>query len=593
MKKFLSNVVYGSLLTLLFVFTSCQDEFEDIVVEPDEQETLNMESATVQLVSNTVSNDGSFDNIVDGSSCFNLRFPYTVEANGLELIIDGLEDLEVIEEVFDALEDDEDILEIIFPVTITLGDYSELTINSVEALRQIAETCVEGGADDDIECIDFVYPITLFTFDINRQQTGNVTVESDRELRRFFAGLDEGDLVSIQYPVTLKKYDGSEIQVSNNAELAAALEAAREACDEDDDNDHNDDDFSEERLANLLTECPWLVKEVQRNSTDQTEQYFEYVMNFKEEGAVTVRDRMGNVLQGTWNIRTAQNVVMLKLEFETLVDFSLEWFVYEIGNSRIKLFSGDGNKIIMAPACDVFDDSPETLREALKECDWVIKRVKNNGQHLNRLLGFSFEFKEDGVVTLSDAETEFQGTWAITTNANGRLVMAVTMGDEPGVSFEWLLSDMKDRFLKFNIEGTAYELLLVRNCDDDDDDDDDEDIGLLRNIFNDTEWRIAQFTENGDDTTQAYADVSLYIDNDGSLEIRNANGEEISRGRWFVFRNSEERVEMIIAFREGSNYEPLANDYIILEMSQERLELKHENDGGGYDHLILEQRNEE
>ncbi|MEO1010266.1 MAG: hypothetical protein AAFX53_03115 [Bacteroidota bacterium] len=585
MKKFLNDVVYGGLLILLFVFTSCQEEFEE-APEQNEQEILNASSETVQLVSNTVSNDGSFDNIVDGSSCFNVRFPYQVEVNGLELTIDGKEDLEVIEEIFDAIDDDEDILEILFPVTITLGDYTEITLNGIEDLREIAANCIEGGDDDDIECIDFMYPVTLFTFDINNQQTGNVTVESDREMRRFFAGLDDDDLVSIQFPLILKLYDGTELRVSNNTELAAALEGAREACDEDDDDDHNDDDFSEERLENLLMECPWLVNEVKRNNTDQTEQYFEYVMNFKEDNEVTVRDRMGNVLQGDWNIRASENGVLLKLEFETLVDFNLEWFVYEIGENRIKLYSDDGNKIIMAPACNIFNDTPDTLREALKECNWVIKRVKNNGEHINRLLGFAFEFKNDGIVTLSDEETEYQGTWAITTNENGRLIMAITMGDEPGVSFEWLLSDMKDRFLKFNVEGTFYELVLVRNCDDDDDD--DEDVGFLRNIFEDTEWQIAKFMENGDETTQAYADISLYIDDDGSLEVRNGDDEEISKGRWFVFRNTEYRLEMIIAFRRGSNFAPLANDYVVLEVNQERLELKHENDDGGYDHLVLE-----
>ena len=585
MKKILNDVVYGCLLPLLFVFASCQEEFEDIPV-PNEEETLTASSATVQLVENTASNDGSFDNIVDGSSCFNVRFPYTVKVNGLELTIDGIEDLELIEDIFDAIDDDEDVLEILYPITVILGDYTELTLDDAEDLLDIAESCIEGGDDDDIECIDFVYPITLFTFNVNREQTGNVMVENDKEMRRFFAGLGENDLVSIRFPLTLKSYDGSEVLVNNNTELAAALEGAREACDEDDDDDHNDDDFTEERLENLLTECPWLIKEVERNGTDQTDQYFEYVMNFMEDGEVTVTDRTGNTLEGDWDIDTDRNTVLLELEFDTLVDFNLEWMVYDIGGDRIKLYTTGGNKIIMAPACNIFDNSPGTLREALKECDWVIKRAKNNGEHLNRLLGFEFEFEDDGVVTLSGEDTEYEGTWTVTTNTDRRLVMAITMGDEPGVSFEWLLSDMKDRFLTFNIEGTAYELALVRNCDDEDQ---DEDVSALKDIFDDTEWEIALFTENGDDTTQAYTDFSLYIDEGGTLEVKDDDDEDVSVGRWFVYRNSDFRLEMIISFRRGSNFAPLANDYVVMDISQERLELKHENENGGFDQLVLEQ----
>lgn len=542
-------------------------------------------SSTAQLVEKTVSNDGSFDNIVDGSSCFNVRFPYTVEVNGLELTIDAVEDLERIEEIFDALDDDEDILEILFPITITLGDFTEITINGEGDLREWAEQCIEGGDDDDIECIDFVYPITLFTFDINKQQTGNVTVESDMEMRRFFAGLDEEDLISIEFPVTLKLYDGSEIVVSSNAELANAIENAKEACDEDDDNDYNDDDFDEERLDFCLTQCSWLVKDVRRGGMDQTDQYFEYLMNFEEDGSVTVRDREGNNLEGTWSTRASDNGALLKLEFDVLVDFSLEWLVYEIEDHTIKLYADEGNRIIMKQLC-VEDNDPDGLREILRECSWIIKRVKNNGEHLNRLLGFEFSFMLDGTVTLSGDDTISEGTWAITTNNQGRLVMAITMGNEPGVSFEWLLSDMKDRYLKFNVEGTFYELVLIRNCEGEDDD--DGDVSFIRDLFSDTEWDIALFSENGDDTTEAYADVTLFIDDDGSLEVRNANAEVISNGRWFLFRNTENRLELIIAFGAGSNFYQLANDYIIMEVDENRLDLKHENDDNGYDELVLE-----
>ncbi len=146
----------------------------------------------------------------------------------------------------------------------------------------MAEQCTEDGQDDDIECIDFVYPIKLFTFDANLQKTGNVIVESDKDLRRFFAGLDGTDLVSIEFPIALELYDGSEIRVSSNAELADAIERAKNECDEDDDNDYNDDDFTKERLDNLLVECPWLITAVDRDNMSQIDQYREWLMNFKK-----------------------------------------------------------------------------------------------------------------------------------------------------------------------------------------------------------------------------------------------------------------------------------------------------------------------
>ncbi len=392
MKKFFNYLMYAGLLVIGLNLISCQDEFEELP-NGDEQETIMASSSTAKLLEHTSSNDGSYDNIVDGASCFAVQFPYSVNVNGLDLTIDSVEDLHLIEGIFDEFEVDEDILDIIFPITITLGDYTEIVINSKDDLRAIAEECQEGGDDDDIECIDFVYPITLYTFDINEQQTGSVVVENDEQMRRFFAGLDDNDLISIDFPVTLKLFDGTTIVVDSNAEMANAIENAKDACDEDDDNDYNDDDFTKDRLDSYLVECPWLIHEVERDNLSQTDQYFEYLMNFSENGGVEVKDRQGNVLMGTWSTRISDHGVLLKLEFDVLVDFTLEWFVYDIGEGKIKLYSEGGNRIIMKRLCDAVNDDPNTLREILKECSWIIKKVKNNGVEIDRLLGWEFNFE--------------------------------------------------------------------------------------------------------------------------------------------------------------------------------------------------------
>ncbi|WP_298501883.1 hypothetical protein [uncultured Maribacter sp.] len=583
MKKFFKTTLFASLLVLALSFTSCQDEFEELTTG-EETEAISSTSAAAKLIKDTSSQDGSFDNIVDGVSCFAIEFPYTVNVNGLEVNIDSKDDLETIEEILDKLDVDEDIVNILFPITVTLADFTEIVINSKEELREKAKDCIEGGGDDDIECIDFVYPIKVYSFDINQQQTGSATVESDKQLRRFFGNLEENQLVSMDFPITLKLYDGSEMVVNNNAELARAIESAKEACDEDDDNDHNDDDFSKERLDNYLVMCPWLIHEVNRNDQDQTEQYFEYAMNFKEDGSVKAFDREGNAVEGTWTTRVGENRVLLKLEFNDLVDFSLEWFVYEIGDGKIKLFVDGANKIIMKKACNILNQDPNTLREVLKECSWIIKKVHRDGQEIDRLLGYEFNFMAEGVVTLSSGDVSSEGSWEIAQNNQGRLVMAITMGNEPGVSFEWPLSDLRDDRLKFEIPGTDYELILERNCDNDVN---DEDVVWIRGLFNESQWEIALFSENQDPSTESYTNYSFTFGPNGKITVYNPNQVEVSTGRWFVYRNSEEQLEMILNFGTENNFYPLANDYKILEVEENRLELKHYNDSG-YDHLVFE-----
>ncbi len=457
MKKYFKSAMFASLLAVALSFTACQKEY-DPIVETSEEETMTANSAAASLMTNMVSNDGSYDNIVDGSSCFDVRFPYTVSVNGLELTINSKDDLRLIEEIFDSLDEDNDILDIIFPVTITMADYSDITINNLAELSEHAEECIEGGNDDDIECIDVIYPVTFFTYDREEQQTGSVTVESDKEMRRFFAGLDMEDIISLQFPVMFEMYDGTKITVNNIEELRAAIERAKEACDEDDDNDYNDDDFTKERLDNLLAECPWLVKELRRNDQNNSEQYENYLVNFNEDGSVIVKDREGNVLIGEWMTRVSDYRVLLKLEFDVLVDFSLEWFVYEIDGDRIKLYAGEGDKIVLKTTCG---EAPEVcdadfIQDTLSTCRWVVANAE--GGFLENL---NIDFSNMNIhVRNPDGVVEDEGNWSIDGEVLVFNNLSMTLANYIG---EWTVIECAPHRFKIK-RGDEY-LIIEKDCE--------------------------------------------------------------------------------------------------------------------------------
>ena len=570
MKKFFKYSLQTLLLVMAFSFNACQEAFEELP-QPDEQQTINASSSTAKLIENATSNDGSFDNIVDGASCFAIEFPYSVNVNGITITIESKEGLYLIEEIFDELQDDEDILEIIFPIVITLADYTVIEINGIDDLRELAKECVEGGEDDDIECIDFVYPITIYTFDLNEVETGSVTVESDKDLRLFFAGLDENDLIGIDFPVSMELYDGTKVEVNSNAELANALEMAKMACDEDDDNDYNDDDFTQERLENLLVECPWLIHEVIRDEVNQTDQYFEYIMIFTEDGGVTVKDRMGNNIMGTWSTRVTDHGVLIKLEFDVLVDFNLEWIVYELGEGKIKLYAEGGNRIIMNIACDLFNTDPNTLREVLKECSWIIKKVKNQGEEIDRLLGYEFNFLPEGVITLGNGENTSEGTWEITANEQGRLVMAIIMGSEPGVSFEWPLADLRNDRLKFEVEDIGYELVLQRVCDDNVN---DGDVLEIRNIMMAGDWKVELYEDGEMNETENYLGYIFNFMTNHLIATTLTETGVSYPGLWRVLRNSDGKLKVYLNFGDVNTLAELTEDWKLESITNERIVLK-------------------
>lgn len=590
MKKCFSYSVSGLLLIMALSFFSCQEEFEALP-QPDEQQTIMASSSTAELIMKTSSNDGSYDNIVDGASCLAIQFPYTVNVNGVEVSINAREDIKQIEAIFDELEIPDwetgsEILDILFPITITLSDFSQIAIENQEDFRALIEECREGGDDDDIECIDFVYPLNLYTFDLNEQQTGSVVVESDMDMRLFFKELGENDLISIDFPLSLKLYNGTEIQVNSNAELANAIETARNACDEDDDNDHNDDDFTKERLDGYLVECPWLVLDVERDGILQTEQYIEYAMDFSENGEVSVKDRLGNSLAGTWTTRVAENKVLLKLEFDVLTDFNLEWYVYELEEGKIKFYSEGGNRIILKRACDIIDTTPDNLRAILAECSWVITKVKNQGEEIRRLIGYEFNFMAEGMVTLGfGGSTAVNGTWEITTNAQGRLVLAINMESDPAVSFEWPLTDLRDDRLKFSVEDIGYELVLQRVCDGGAG---DNDVVEIRNILMAGDWMVAQYQEGELLQTETYSDFSFAFGDGNLLEITTAGVLTTQTGIWRILRDSDGKLKFYLNAGATDPLGELTEDWEFVSIAEGRLEVKDIDGDGSVTVLVFE-----
>ena len=601
MKKLITNVMFAGFVAMALLLNSCQEEFEE--VGSDAQETIAADSSTAQLMINTASNDGSFDNIVDESSCIAVQFPYTVEIAGIQITIDSIEDLRLIEEIFDEFDDDEDVLDIIFPITIILADFTEVVIENKEALRELAAECLEGGDDDDIECIDFVYPITLFTFDIDGQQAGSVTINSDMELRRFFKDRGEGEIISIDFPVTLKKFDGTEIQVSSNAELARVLEAAKDECDEDDDNDFNDDDFDEERFVEYLTECPWEVRDIRRDGVDQIDQYLEFLLNFKEDGVVELIGREGNAVTGEWSVEFTDHGPAVEMNFGMMADFNLVWFVYEIGENKIKFYSDNDNKIILRRHCDGNNDddndggddgiiSTETLMNTLKECEWIIGDLELQGEDIDRLLGYEFTFGEDGVATLGDGITTFEGTWEVGSNDSGQRTLFIEIMMESAVNLEWPVVDIAGESIvettriKLEDEEIGYKMILQKVCEDGAG---DEDVSEIRNIVLGGLWNVALYDDEGMDTTDEYAGMDFGFSMFNQVEV-SINDDPIAAGVWRSIRDTNGNLVFFLNLGMEGALGELTEPWYVSEVSADRLELVYEDEEVNFKTLVFEKK---
>lgn len=577
MKSFMKKTWYVALIVVVSLFSSCQDEFEEVNGDNEEQ-TIQANSTTASLIEKTTTFDGSYDDVVDESSCFALKFPYTVSVNGTAAVtISSMEDLQTIRVTLAGL--DNGVLEIQFPVTITLSNHSEIVVENKEQLLELAKECVESGIDDSIKCIDFVYPIALFAFDLNNQMTGEVTVDSDLEMRTFFSELGDDQLVSISFPITLKKSDGTEIVIENNAELNAALSSAGDEC--------GNDGLTKEILDAFLLACQLEVREVLRDNVDSTDQYFESIMTFSQDGTVVIGGGASAPITGAWTTQNTDNGVQMTLQIDALVDFSMIWDVYELETGVIKLYKDGGNRIILKKRCDVDpveEIDPNTLRAILQECEWVIKQVKNQGEEVRRLLGYEFQFMADGTVTLGNGISVSEGTWEIGLNSQLQLSIMITMDGEPGVSFEWPLRELTDTRLKFEVLETGYEMSLLRVCNDSAD---DGDVVEISNIAMDGPWNIALYKEAEVDLTATFVGMDFNFSTMNQIEV-SVNQDPIATGLWRVLRDTEEGLKCYLNFDADGDLLDLTEDWKVVSITSTRIELVDDSEEANPKTLVFE-----
>jgi hypothetical protein len=578
MKTNLKTVLLIPFFALL-LFTSCQDEVIDIT-PAEESEALTAESELTSLMFSTSIMDGSADNIIDNASCTSIKLPVTVNVNGLEIYIDSEEDFAVIEAIFKEFDDDNDHLEIIFPITIILSDYEEIVIENHDALEELIKDCRgENEEDDDIECIDFHYPISFSVFNTDFQIIDVVTIENDRQLHHFLKRIKNKEVIaSLNFPITLEYADGTTLDVNNNEELARTIKEAKDACDEDDDNDYGDDDFTKERLDNYLVACPWVVHEFKRNDVNLSNQYNEYALNFKEDGVVVMRARGGDMLTGTWSTRVTERGALLKLEFETLADFTLEWIVYDIEDGKIKVFEVGGNRIILKRNCDiVFEITKERIENFLQECYWRVARLHvNDSDNEKDYIGTPLKFYADNVVKLRVNGELVVGTYQIGVR-NAGFILQITLEGRPDLKLEWLITFLEEDLIK--LENANNQMILKRHCPGTDDDLNYVDAVLINGL-----WEVALYEDATGNLTENYFMYTLDFKETGRIVVTDPNNG-ISNGSWLAYRNDGLKLGMY--FGDNAPFRTLNNRWAIKEITQNRIELKDYSANGEVERILV------
>lgn len=199
------------MLTLTVVLFSCQKE-ELTIVEAETETSFLSDAQLTGLVKSVASHDGSYDDVIDQSSCFSINFPYQIYLNGELLAINGINDLLGIKS--------EDSVEMVYPFTITFANYLEATIPAEKEFTNFISRCEEGLMyNDRITCVDFSYPVRISVYNTATSNFETLIFNHDKETFTEIELMDAGTLANIQFPIQLQFADGTYRTIESNEQL--------------------------------------------------------------------------------------------------------------------------------------------------------------------------------------------------------------------------------------------------------------------------------------------------------------------------------------------------------------------------------------
>ncbi|WGH74904.1 hypothetical protein P8625_12580 [Tenacibaculum tangerinum] len=415
------------LLGIVLFLSSCRTE-EIQIIDPPIENALVANTTVATLMKNTVAKDGSHDNIIDKASCLSVKLPVTVTVNSKEVTVNDENGYEEIENIFDLFDDDVDSIVISYPIEVILSDYTVKTVNSDEELAVLSQNCKgENEEDDDIECLDFNYPLTASVFNANYEVVLTITVNNDEEMHELIEDLEDYTAVTIDFPFKVILNGDTYIYINNMQELEEAIEAAKNTCDEDDDNDYNDDDCDDcttNQLIDIFAQCEeWRIDKLEIGGQEFEDYYVGTTVYFRSNNTVKII-KNGDIFEGSWETSGEGNEIKVTINIPNFEKFNKTWYLHEIsdyeGEVKVDLRLGD-DRLRFESFCNNATTTGDDLSEVLTatNSEWYIEKYLDNTiDETTNFEGYTFLFQTSGIVKAISSTTTDAGMWKSLTSSS-------------------------------------------------------------------------------------------------------------------------------------------------------------------------------
>ena len=208
------------LLILVLAAVSCYDDDSTFIESNDTAHNTSKLTTNIKSIS---LHDASYDDIIDNSSCFSLEFPYQVSVNSEIRTINSVEDINAI--------DENDELEIIYPVSAVFYNYEKHQITSSAEFDLIANTCEEDFDITAHSCLDIQYPVAVKMFNQVGNDFHTMNVGHDQALFTLMDNLHDTDVYEIDYPILLNDHSTGTVEsINSNLEFETIFDSTSVDC---------------------------------------------------------------------------------------------------------------------------------------------------------------------------------------------------------------------------------------------------------------------------------------------------------------------------------------------------------------------------
>ncbi|WP_299223334.1 hypothetical protein [uncultured Psychroserpens sp.] len=434
--------------------------------------------------------------------------------------------------------------------------------STVSILMQ--RTASNDGSNDNIidnaSCLSVQLPVTVTVNGIELEINDEDGYEDIEDIIDLFD--DDVDSVVISYPITVILVDFTTVLVNSDSELAAlTVNCVGE-------NENDDDieciDFQYPITASIFNENNDLINSIVINNDNDM---YDFVDDLDDFAAVTINFPITVIFSdGTTQI---MNTIQ---ELENAIEAADDSCDEDDDND----FDDDD--------CD--NCTTNDLDTVFADCsEWTVDKLERSDNDLeDNYVGYEFEFNNDGTILVTQGSNTFNGTW-VASGTGSNISVTINVTGLTDFNDTWNLHEIEQEpgEVKVDLRLGDDRLRFESDCQSNGNIDDT----ALVNALTSGDWYITYFFDDTDETAD-FEDYVFNFASDNTATATDMSGT--TSGSWSTTSGDDTELGLNLNFGTGIPLDELADDWDVLEVTNDIIRLKDISGGDGSEDFLTFER---